>query len=210
LAGEQPVFKRDGSRASGSRVSWDNSGLSIATAFEFGRRAQLLLRPRITQIGDSLPASGAHFGTHAALDTGRPKIGRILRPSGVFCGYEYFVLQTPLWEPEAEWERVLARKRELRARLGLDEGRRVWPVSLERLEESGAFRYTRELVLHSVERGDGDRLVGLALSEGSMTTLLGAGVTEQDVGLDRLRALAENMDRSFPWWIGYRAWIGLK
>jgi hypothetical protein len=84
------------------------------------------------------------------------------------------------------------------------------PVSLERLEESGAFRYTRELVLHSVERGDGDRLVGLALSEGSMTTLLGAGVTEQDVGLDRLRALAENMDRSFPWWIGYRAWIGLK
>jgi hypothetical protein len=88
--------------------------------------------------------------------------------------------------------------------------RRVWPVSLERLEESGAFRYARELVLHSVERGDGDRLVGLALSEGSMTTLLQAGVTEQEVGLDRLRALAENMDRSVPWWIGYRAWIGLK
>jgi SAM-dependent methyltransferase len=139
-----------------------------------------------------------------------PEIGRILRPGGVFCAYEYFVLQTPLWEPEAEWERVLARKRELRAKLGLDESRRVWPVSLERLEESGAFRYARELVLHSVERGDGDRLVGFALSEGSMTTLLEAGVTEQDVGLDRLRALAENMDRSVPWWIGYRAWIGLK
>jgi SAM-dependent methyltransferase len=139
-----------------------------------------------------------------------PEIGRVLRPGGVLCAYEYFVLQTPLWEPEAEWERVLARKRELRARLGLDESRRVWPISLERLEDSGAFRYARELVLHSVERGDGDRLVGLALSEGSMTTLLQAGTTEEEVGLDRLRALAGKINEPVPWWIGYRVWIGLK
>lgn len=139
-----------------------------------------------------------------------PEIRRILRPGGAFCAYEYAGLQTPLWEPEAEWERVLVRKRELRAKLGLDEDRHTWPLSRERLEKSGAFRYVRELALHSVERGDGDRLIGLALSEGSMATLLEAGATEEEVGLDRLRAAAAKMTEPVPWWISYRAWIGLK
>jgi SAM-dependent methyltransferase len=139
-----------------------------------------------------------------------PEIGRILRPGGVFCAYHYFVLQTPLWEPEAEWEVVLARKRELRTARGLNENIRVWPTSRELLDESGVFRRTRELVLHSVERGDGERLVGLALSEGSMTTLLEAGASEEDVGLDRLRAIAAQMREPVPWWIGYRVWIGLR
>lgn len=139
-----------------------------------------------------------------------PEVRRILRPGGVFCAYEYFALQTPLWQPETEWERVLARKREVRAKLGLDEETQRWPVSRERLEESGAFRHTRELVLHSVEWGDGDRLLGFALSEGSMTTLLDAGVTEEEVGLDRLRIAAATIRESVPWWIGYRAWVGLK
>jgi SAM-dependent methyltransferase len=139
-----------------------------------------------------------------------PEIHRVLRPGGVFCAYEYFVLQTPLWEPEAEWELVLTRKRELRAKLGLDEDAQRWPVSRERLEESGAFRRTRELVLHSVEWGDGDRLLGFALSEGSMTTLLDAGVTEHEVGLDRLRVAAATIHEPVPWWIGYRVWMGLK
>ena len=138
------------------------------------------------------------------------EIGRILRLGGVFCAYEYFVLQTPLWEPEAEWEVVLGNKRELRAKLELDADKRVWPVSLTRLEGSGVFRYARELALHSVERGDGERLVGMALSEGSMTTLLEAGASEQDVGLDRLRLVAKKMREPVPWWIGYHVWIGLK
>jgi hypothetical protein len=66
----------------------------------------------------------------------------------------------------------------------------------------------RELLLHGVEQGDGERLVGLALSEGSLTTLLAAGATEEDVGLDRLRAVAATMREPVSWWIGYRAWIG--
>jgi SAM-dependent methyltransferase len=139
-----------------------------------------------------------------------PEIHRVLRRGGVFCAYEYYALQTPLWEPEAEWELVLARKGELRAKLALDEDAQRWPVSRERLEESGAFRRTRELVLHNVEWGDGDRLLGFALSEGSMTTLLEAGVTEEEVGLDRLRVAAAKMREPVPWWIGYHAWIGQK
>jgi SAM-dependent methyltransferase len=139
-----------------------------------------------------------------------PEVRRILRRGGILCAYEYAALQTPMWEPEAEWEAVRVRTRELRAKRGLDEDLDVWPVSRERLEESGAFRHTRELVLHSVERGDGDRLVGLVLSEGSVTTLLEAGATEEEVGLDRLRLAAERMSEPVPWWFGYRVWIGLR
>jgi SAM-dependent methyltransferase len=139
-----------------------------------------------------------------------PEVGRILRRGGVFCAYQYFALQTPLWRPEAEWEVVLKQKRELRAQLGLDREHRIWPISRERLEQSGIFGCVRELVLHNVESGDGDRLVGLALSEGSMTTLLEAGVSEEEVGLDRLRTAAAEMREAVPWWIGYRVWLGMK
>jgi SAM-dependent methyltransferase len=133
------------------------------------------------------------------------EIRRILRPGGVFCAYEYVSLQTPLWKPERVWADVMRAKRRLREQRGLENG--VYPVSLERLEESGVFTDVRELPLHSVEEGDGRRLVELALSEGSLVTLLETGVTEGEVGLDRLRDVAREMPL-VPWWIGYRAWIG--
>jgi SAM-dependent methyltransferase len=139
-----------------------------------------------------------------------PEVARILRPGGIFCAYNYFVLQTPLWEPEAVFESVLARKAELRSQLGLDRQRPGHQLSLALLEASGVFRRAKELVLHSVERGDGERLIGFALSEGSMRTLLDAGTTEAEVGLDRLRAVASTIREPIPWWIGYRAWIGLR
>ena len=136
-----------------------------------------------------------------------PEIDRILRPGGVFCAYNYVAQQTPLWEPESAWAAVRKRKRELREQLRLNE--RIWPVSVERLESGGVFRSVRELPLHSIEQVDGPRLVGFALSEGSMRTLLEAGVSEEEVGLDTLRAVAATMG-TVPWWIGYRVWLGLK
>lgn len=128
----------------------------------------------------------------------------------MFCAYEYFALQTPLWEPEDQWRRVRARKGELRAELGLDDSVQLWPVSTARLEESGVFHRVRELALHSIEQGDGELLVELALSEGSMTTLLEVGASAEDIGLDRLRTAAAKMPQPLPWWIGYRVWVGLR
>ena len=43
-----------------------------------------------------------------------------------------------------------------------------------------------------------------------MSTLLEAGATEEDVGLDRLRATAARMPEPVPWWISYRVWLGLR
>jgi SAM-dependent methyltransferase len=138
-----------------------------------------------------------------------PEVARILRPGGVFCAYNYFVFQTPVWEAHTAFELVQARKKELRLRLGLDDAPSAAPV-IDWLTESGAFRECRRLVVHSVEEGDGERLIGFALSEGSMRTLLEAGASEADVGLDLLRAAAEAMPQPVPWWIGYRVWIGLR
>lgn len=138
------------------------------------------------------------------------EVARILRPGGVFCAYNYFVLQTPVWEVDTAVDLVRERKKELRLRLGLDKPPFSPPPTLDWLKESAAFREARELVVHSVEEGDGDRLIGFALSEGSMRTLLEAGASETDVGLDRLRAAADGMPRPVPWWIGYRVWLGRK
>jgi SAM-dependent methyltransferase len=136
-----------------------------------------------------------------------PEVARILRVGGVFCAYNYFVLQTPVWEAAAAFDLVQKRKAKLRREFGLDRAVSP-PPSLGWLTGSGVFREARELVVHSVEQGDGDRLVGFALSEGSMRTLLEAGAAEADVGLDRLRAAADGMPQPVPWWIGYRVWVG--
>jgi SAM-dependent methyltransferase len=137
-----------------------------------------------------------------------PEIARILQPGGVFCAYAYFALQTPLWEPEEEFGIVRERTGAIRRERGLVQ--QLWPVSRERLEESGVFRLVRELALHSVEHGDGERLIGFALSQGSVATLLEAGATEEDVGLDRLRAAAVRMPEPVPWWVSYHVWLGLR
>jgi SAM-dependent methyltransferase len=138
-----------------------------------------------------------------------PEIRRILRPGGVLCAYTYVAVQTPMWEPEAEWETVLLRKRDLRQRLGLDREERHRPVNRTGIEQSGLFRSVRELALHNVEVGDGERLLGFALSEGSMTTLLASDVTEEEVGLDRLRRVAATMPDPVPWWISYQVLVAL-
>ena len=138
------------------------------------------------------------------------EIARILRRGGVFCAYEYFALQTPLWEPEVAYDALRARTRQLRAERGLDRTRRTWPVSRERLEESGVFRFVREVAAHGVEEGDGERLVGFALSEGNLSTLLEAGATEEETGLDGLRRAAASVVDPVTWWIGYRVWLGLR
>ena len=158
-----------------------------------------------------LPAESADIVTAAqSLQWMQPEptfreIGRILRRGGVFCAYEYVHLQTPLWEPEAAWRDVIETKRRLREERGLDNS--SFPLSLNRFAESRIFSEIRELPLHSVEEGDGNRLVALAFTEGSLITLLEAGATEEQVGLDRLREVARSMPR-VPWWIGYRALIG--
>lgn len=135
------------------------------------------------------------------------EIARILRPGGVLCAYEYHNITTPAWAPEAAYVRLRMRGGQIRAERGLERGLPLWPLSVESIAAGGWFDDVRETSLHSVERGDGARLVALALSEGSLTTLLAAGVSEADVGLTELRRAASMLSGPEPWWIGYRIWL---
>jgi SAM-dependent methyltransferase len=72
---------------------------------------------------------------------------------------------------------------------------RRWEKSrhLERMAASGVFRYTREFLLHYADEGDAERLVGLALSQGGLQTLRKQGVSDDDLGLTSLRAVANRV-----------------
>ena len=139
------------------------------------------------------------------------EIGRILRPGGVFAAYDYRSLLTGSWKLDQAFSDVRAAAGRLREELGLDRSKRRWGVSRERFVASGQFRHTNETSVHSVEVGTSERLINFLLSEGSLTTLL-ERVSEEAIGLDRLRAVAARTRGNdlAPWYIGYGVWLGLK
>ena len=65
------------------------------------------------------------------------------------------------------------------------------PGHLERMQASGVFRYTKEIVLHHEDMGNTERLVGLLMSQGAVMTLLKGGYREDQLGLDEFRAIAD-------------------
>jgi hypothetical protein len=128
-----------------------------------------------------------------------------------FVAYQYTSPVSGSWEADVAWRdlRVLVRRR--RMELGLDDEQPRWPVTRERLEESGAFRLTLETSAHAVETGDARRFLGFVLSEASLTTLL-EHVTEEELGLDRLREIVGRTIGSRParWHLGYQVLLASK
>jgi ubiquinone/menaquinone biosynthesis C-methylase UbiE len=142
------------------------------------------------------------------------EVARILRPGGAFAAYDCDWPPTlPHWEADAAYRNLMHRSKAVGEARGLYEGLHRWSkaLHLERMTASGCFRFTKEIVLHHVELGNADRLIGLALSQGSLQTLLKQGVGEAEIGLDHLRAVATRTlgDTAKPWYFGYRARIGI-
>jgi SAM-dependent methyltransferase len=135
---------------------------------------------------------------------------RILRPGGVFGAYDYDWPPVAHWQVDAAFEEMLRRVGRLRA----NRGRMRYPKEghLDRIRESGHFRFAREAVLHSRERGSADRIVGMALSLGPMTVLLQEGVSEEEIGLAGLRQAAQSAigDREQDLFFGYRVRLGVR
>jgi SAM-dependent methyltransferase len=135
---------------------------------------------------------------------------RLLRPGGVFAAYDYDWPPVVHWEVEAAFEEMIQRLGLRRALRGQD--RHTKDMHLERIRESGHFRYAREILLHSRERGSADRIVGMALSLGPMTVMLKEGVSEEELGLAALRETAARAlgEREVELFLGYRIRIGVK
>ena len=137
------------------------------------------------------------------------EVARILRPGGVFAAYDYDWPPVVHWEVEAAFEEMVQRIGMRRALRG--EPRHTKDGHLERIRGSGHFRYAREAVLHSRERGSAERIVGMALSLGPLTVMLNEGAREEEVGLAALREAADRAlgEREVEMFLCYRARLGV-
>ncbi len=119
---------------------------------------------------------------------------RILRPGGVFSANDYDWPPTVgSWEAEAAYEACMRAVRRLEKERRTGEGLQQWEKGghLGRMQASGCFRHTKEAVLHHVDRGNADRLVGVLLSQGNVMGLFKSGLTEAELGIDALREVAQ-------------------
>lgn len=143
------------------------------------------------------------------------EIARILRHGGVFAAYDYDWPPTMNWEVENayndcmdQFERMCVERN-----LELFTGTK-WAKEqhLERMQASGHFRYAKEILLHSVERGNAERLVGLTLSNAIAPYLHRGLLSEQEIGLDHFKQVAQERigDKPVPWYFSYRVRIGVK
>ncbi len=140
---------------------------------------------------------------------------RILRAGGVFAAYDCdWPPTTPNWEADAAFLLLLARVQQLERDHGTATRVQRWPKHqhLDRMQASGCFRFSREVLLHHVEMGNAERLVGIACSQAGLMGLLTHGLTESEIGLDALRAVARRTlgDELKPWYFSYRVRVGIK
>lgn len=139
---------------------------------------------------------------------------RILRPGGVFAAYDYD--WPPAVDPELDeaFRAYQARRREARNARGITRGADRWPKHehLEHMEASGRFRRCREIVLHSVEEGNAERVGGFARSLGLPVADLTDEELEDELRIDELEAVARRVlgERTVPFLFGYRVRIGVR
>ena len=142
------------------------------------------------------------------------EIARILRPGRVFAAVDCDWPPTLNWEVEAAYLEFEEGVEQIDQSRGLSTGVKKWAKNehIARMKNSGQFRFTKEIVMHQIEPGNADRLVGLAKSMGSVATLLKAGLSEDEIGLTKLREVAERVLGSEPrtWYFGYRVRVGVR
>ena len=139
------------------------------------------------------------------------EIARILRTGGLFAAYDYDFPPALNWELEQVYQEVdqildrLIQERGLFAE---------WPkqTHLERMRVSGHFRFTREVLLHSIEQGDAARFLELILSNARSYQFKQKTITEQEIGFDRLTGAAYQFlgSKPIPWYFSYRVRIAIK
>jgi ubiquinone/menaquinone biosynthesis C-methylase UbiE len=140
---------------------------------------------------------------------------RILRPGGVFAAYDYDwpVIITP--ETDLLYDEFMARLDGIAAGLGADFGQGAGDHKEEHLahmRESGQFRLTREISVHSEEHGDAERFIGLMLSNSGSILMEHGVVTSEQLDLENVRAQARALLGNTPrrWYFSYRVRYGVK
>ena len=142
------------------------------------------------------------------------EVARILRPGGVFAAYDYDWPPTVHWQVEAAFSACMVQVQELERRHGIADHMQQWAKSehLARVRASGRFRYAREILLHSTDIGTAEGLVGFARTLGHVTRMLDLGFSDAELGLDKLRQVADHAlgDGGLRWYFSYRIRVGVK
>jgi SAM-dependent methyltransferase len=139
---------------------------------------------------------------------------RILRGGGVFAAYDYD--WPPVVEPEVDeaFDAYQGRRGALRETRGILRGGDRWRKSdhLERMRESRRFRFCREIVLHSIEEGTADRVVGFAYSLGMPVADASDEELERELRVAELEETAHRVLGApvVPFLFGYRVRVGLR
>jgi len=139
---------------------------------------------------------------------------RILRPGGVFAAFD--VDWPPIvgnWEAEAVYIECMERVREHEKQLKPKALVHQWNKEghLARMQASGCFRFTKEIVLQHSEPGNAERLVGILISQGNTMSVFKSGITEAQVGIDRFREVAARTlgNEEKPWYWSLRVRLGI-
>ncbi|OWR30334.1 SAM-dependent methyltransferase [Saccharibacillus sp. O23] len=143
------------------------------------------------------------------------EFARVLRAGGVFAAYDCD------WPPvlNAELEAAYMELYELAERRANelsteDERAHKWPKEqhLRRIEESGHFRYAREIVFHNREICDAARYTGIALSQGGTQAAIRLGAEDVQAAAEQFGRTVETFfaGKEQPILFGYRMRLGLK
>jgi hypothetical protein len=131
----------------------------------------------------------------------------------VFAAYDYD--WPPVVDPEVDeaYAAYQRRRGEMRRSRGIQRGGDRWLKSehLERMRESGQFRFCREILLHSIEDGTADRVVGFAYSLG-LPAAAGDPELERELHVGELEEVARRVlgERTVPFLFGYRVRVGVR
>jgi SAM-dependent methyltransferase len=143
------------------------------------------------------------------------EVARLLRPNGVFAAYYDNQYPSTLnWEADKLLHEFRGHVIALEAKVGTTAGARrsCRENHLTDMQTSGHFRFAREISVHQTDIGNTDRLIGLALCDGFVRSLLKAGIRDADIGLDAFRAEANRIlgNEQRPWLWTVNLWIGVK
>lgn len=138
------------------------------------------------------------------------EVARILRLGGVFAAYGYLLPPTINWEVEKSFMAFESKIKEG----GRLPGTVKWSKKghMESINNSGMFRFTKELWLHDIGESSADKMVGLATTSSRVSTLLQQGLSEEAIGLKELRDTARRAlgDGPCPCYFSYHVRIGIK
>ncbi|MDF2938816.1 MAG: SAM-dependent methyltransferase [Paenibacillaceae bacterium] len=144
------------------------------------------------------------------------EFGRVLADGGVFGAYDCDWPPCIGWEAEQAYNKLIAKAAEILTRLvPSEEAVKQLDKSehLARMKKSGVFRFVKEIVFHNEELCDANRILGLAMSQGGVQSVikLGAAAELRDE-LGQFQALTETAfnGESRMVLLGYRLRLGVK